>query len=278
MHKEYSAAIEISQTDIPVQVEIKDYYPEGADGVRKFYVAIYMQPFYEEYSSVDLREPLKNLKEALKRNLQGSWQWGSYVYSAPIDADFNTLEEFFKVVDSQTDADDRIFLIISGHGAIDSDGRYYYVLGDGTKVGDLALMGLLRTLGPALDFVIFFTCYSYNFNYGQNLNVINDTALGYEIWLHESEGYTSEFEDQISKIVEELDNGVTNARVIFKNSMDTTWWRYNYFGLPSHDPDPDIYVPYGDFELSEYVESSQSGEAIYGIIYIPASGFVITPF
>lgn len=262
-----------------VQVEINDYYAETADGIQKYFVAAYLQINYEYLDCLDpqIKKSVNNLRKTLiDKAIENGWKhYDWYIYEAPSDAGYDEFRDFFKEVDRRTDGDDKLILIIVGHGEEGDNGYYRYVLGDGTKVCHDALVGLMNTLGPPLDFVLLGTCHGYSLwegDGGTMLSTLKSAARTYEIWMWSGELHDSFLVKTLSIMADLISQGKTSTGEVFSKVQRTYGsWHRSWYKCDG--------VTILDFVESYGVYSSETPlDGTTGTIIMPPSGIVITPY
>ncbi len=161
---------EITVTKITME---DPYTEEAGDGYKKLVLAAILA--YDETGTVGrVENEIYVLSEILERRHR-EYGWDDFVSRIatvdPQDPE-NSFKEFFESLDRETDADDRIILILAGHGGIE-DGKYffsiktYYILypivTNDVALDSDSLFYTISILGPAVDFIWFISCKSYEF-------------------------------------------------------------------------------------------------------------------
>ncbi|MGQ4892514.1 MAG: hypothetical protein ACP6IP_08505 [Candidatus Njordarchaeia archaeon] len=123
-------------------ISVKDYYPEIRDGVRKFIFAVFEQtnyePPYDQLPGIhekinELRDVLKSRVEEYNRIHSEKWVWEEYIFDIS-PAHITDFVSFFEKLDEVSDGDDRIFLIIMGHGGMNGNQYYKKMRGESHRI------------------------------------------------------------------------------------------------------------------------------------------------
>jgi len=165
--------------------------PEESDGIKKLVVAALVA--YDDIGVVDdVRDEIDSLLGKLRdrwcQDYRNEWEYCERkIWDINSNDPSSSFRDFFEWLDSITTREDRIVLLLAGHGGI-RDGTYYFAIktekaGNKVKhyvVSSHTLLYALGTLGSALDFVWFVSCESSGFidntgysieNYARNVIV-----------------------------------------------------------------------------------------------------------
>lgn len=157
---------------IDAYIEFEDV-PEISDGKRTFVFAALIT--YDASGLVDLSvdeiREIANIFEQRHYDYQGWRYYKSLVKYVSNEHYIEDVIDFFETLDSITTEEDRIVLILIGHGGVVNNTFYFSVCRwrslDGTYVDEvissLTLLNAIYIIGPALDFIWFVSCESLGF-------------------------------------------------------------------------------------------------------------------
>jgi len=247
-------------------VQIVDYYPEEKDGIRNLYVAIIFQDFNGHFDS--LKQPLTEIgREILQdKDVYGNWQC-SQSYPDVFEDDemsYGDFASYIKTIDNKTDGDDRLILLIVGHGA-DWYGTYHLKFESGEEIPESTLKSLLATLGPALDFLWLFSCHSELFG-AHEAESLGLDAKEFILWCYHGDTLINTMAIQAENFKNALENGITKIEGIYS-------WMTSTENLTRFD----YYPGYLDIPVLGPAYEEPSEGSTYGVILIPSDQIVITP-
>jgi len=180
--------------------------------------------------------------------------------------DYNKFASYIKTIDNMTDGDDRLILFIVGHGGYWSSlDMYYFKLESGELIPEETLMKLLRTLGPALDFVWLFSCHSEVFG-EKECGSLSLGAKEFILWCYRGDTEIKEMATQ-AEAFENLLGSETRIEMI--KDLMTSRKNLTMF---------DYYPGYLDILVLGPAYKEYPEDYIYGEIFVPkGSQIVIAP-
>jgi len=153
------------------RITADDPYTEPGDGYKKLVLAALLA--YDETEVVSkVEDETQQFAETLERRSK-QYGWNDSIsiieYINPYHP-VESFENFFEHLDMETDTDDRIILILVGHGTIE-DNTFYFSIKTYHKDGDIhhlaidsySLFSSIEILRPAVDFIRFISCLSAQF-------------------------------------------------------------------------------------------------------------------
>lgn len=210
--KTLSFSIDNNDEIIPVSLYLTDI-PETSDGTQKLIIAALLA--YDQTGVVsDLEDEVRGLIDTLKRrDYVSDWFIDGFVWEIDASNPVDSFKDFFEYVDSITANDDRVVLILAGHGGI-VDGTYYFAIKTkeiGTKkshyvISDFMLHVAMSHIGSALDFVWLVSCESSGFidNVGYS---IEDCARNVIVWGYRVDVASYVAENDLDTVKQQYEQG-----------------------------------------------------------------------